>query len=359
MDKAAKKALAEWSRRFATGKTKVKRLPGRRPKKASIDWVRDVQNVLDQHNRRAADGRGNASHATQQRRASVIFSAYRTLRKLGYKIQSARSLKLRHVFALVDEWKKQGMAPASIQSGLSVLRVYCEWIQKPGMIPASVYFSPDDKAAVTRNSAAQEDKTWSGNGVDVTSKINEVFEYDKRVGLSLMFCYEFGLRRKEAIMLRPHYDDRDTVLVVSRGAKGGRERAVPIDSKSKRAVLDLAKSLVAITESVADPALTLVQASNRISNVVRKFGLSKAMLGVTVHGLRHEAASLKYKRITGEESPVRAGRKPAEQLDLFARASIAQELGHGRVRVTDAYLGRWHPKFEVERIKPAEEEPQS
>lgn len=88
-----------------------------------------------------------------------------------------------------------------------------------------------------------------------------------------------------------------------------------------------------------------MQAVDRISNTVRKFGLTKAGHGVTIHGLRHEAANIKYKKITGQESPVRGGKKPAEQLDLFARATVAQELGHARPQISDAYLGRWHPKF--------------
>lgn len=220
MDKEAKKAADAWARRFPVGKIRVRSSPvrpGRRAKKPTVDWVRDVQNVLNLHNGRSSNNRGDASHATQSRRATVVFASFRLLRKLGYKLQSARSLKLRHVQALVDEWQRDGLAPGTIQTNLSVLRVYCEWINKPGMIPPSIYLSP----SITRSSAALEDKSWSGNGVDVSEKLRQVFEYDKRVGVSLMLCHAFGLRRKESVMLRPHIDDRETVLVIARGAKGG------------------------------------------------------------------------------------------------------------------------------------------
>lgn len=43
-------------------------------------------------------------------------------------------------------------------------------------------------------------------------------------------------------MLRPYLADKGTYLAISIGAKGGRDRNVPIDSEKKRELLDRART---------------------------------------------------------------------------------------------------------------------
>jgi hypothetical protein len=62
--------------------------------------------------------------------------------------------------------RRSAVSPATIQRYLSHLRVFAQWIGKPGMVyPAEAYV--DDPKLVRRHYAAQRDKGWSAAGVDL------------------------------------------------------------------------------------------------------------------------------------------------------------------------------------------------
>ncbi|MBI3774834.1 MAG: integrase, partial [Gammaproteobacteria bacterium] len=57
--------------------------------------------------------------------------------------------------------------------------------------------------------------------------------------------------------------------------------------------------------------------------------------------LRAAYACERYEQITGHPAPVVAGERQANKHDdQTARQIIAQELGHGRIDVAAAYLGK-------------------
>ena len=58
-------------------------------------------------------------------------------------------------------------------------------------------------AEYQRHEAAERDKSWSAQGVDIEALIEKVCAYDAYVGASLRLIRTFGLRRKESVMLRP------------------------------------------------------------------------------------------------------------------------------------------------------------
>ena len=66
------------------------------------------------------------------------------------------------------------------------------------------------------------------------------------------------------------------------------------------------------------------------------------------HGLRHAYAQRRYLELTGWAAPAVAGVRvltPVERLkDHEARNTISEELGHGRIAITNAYLGSWKGK---------------
>lgn len=118
-------------------------------------------------------------------------------------------------------------------------------------------------------------------------------------------------------------------------------RHIPIDTPAKRAALDAAQALVVgDSQYLADPERTLVQNLNRLGNVMKKFGLTKKALGVTAHGLRHEYAGDRYEAAAGVSPSVRGGTRPDRGTDQRARLQVARELGHSRVQIVSAYLGR-------------------
>ena len=238
-----------------------------------------------------------------------------------------------------------------VQTELSHLRTLAGWIGKPGLVlPAESYVA--DPALVTRRSAATEDRSWPAHGVDPQSTIEEIAAHDPWIGAQLRLARAFGLRVKEAVMIQPRLAERPAgegstqsaglggFLAVKRGTKGGRLRLVPIDTSAKRDALDAAKALVRSEAAfLADPARTLVQNLNRLTNVMKKFGVTQEVLGVTPHGLRHEYAGDRYEALAGVSPPVRGGASTDRASDATARLQVAEELGHSRKQVSSAYLG--------------------
>jgi hypothetical protein len=55
----------------------------------------------------------------------------------------------------------------------------------------------------------------------------------------------------------------------------------------------------------------------RFGYVLRTFGITSKGLGITAHGLRHEALIEEYIAITGQEPPPRAGRWSSARLGLL------------------------------------------
>lgn len=192
-----------------------------------------------------------------------------------------------------------------------------------------------------RSYIAQTDKSWTAKAIDVDTKIAEIEAEDPHIGMQLRMIRAFGLRRKEAVMIKPNRADRGTYLAVSDGTKGGRDRVVAIDTPEKRATLDAAKALAKTPEGrISDPALTLPQALDRYSNFVRKFGISKKALGVTGHGLRAQFACERYEAEAGVPAPVRGGGKVNPEVDRLARCKVTEDLGHSRSSATNAYYGK-------------------
>ena len=322
-------------------------------------WKRALQEILWTHNDRHATKPKSVSFKTQSERAAGLFRCFRDLHALGYKIRNPYCLGGRHVHALVQDWtspepraRRRTLSPSMVQTELSHLRTLASWIGKPGLVlPAESYVA--DPALVARRSAAIEDRSWPAHGVDPQSTIEEITAHDPWIGAQLRLARAFGLRIKEAVMIQPRLAERPArdestqsagaadFLAVKRGTKGGRLRLVPIDSSVKRDALDAAKALVTTDSAfLADPARTLVQNLNRLTNVMKKFGVTQETLGVTPHGLRHEYAGNRYEALAGVPPPVRGGGATDRASDATARLQVAEELGHARRQISSAYLGR-------------------
>jgi integrase len=321
-------------------------------------WKRLLQEIISANNDRHAIKPKSVSFKTKTERACSLFRCFHDLHALGYKIRNPYCLGGRHVRALVEDWtspqprsRQSTLSPATIQTELSHLRTFATWIGKAGLVlPAEAYVS--DPALVTRHQAATDDKSWRGHGVDADALIDKIAAYDPWVGAQLRLARAFGLRVKEAVMLRPRLAEippesasppsgwTGPHLELLRGTKGGRLRLVPIDTPAKRAALDVAKALVtADAQFLADPKRSLAQNLDHLGYVLKKFGITKRVLGVTAHGLRHEYAGDRYEALAGASAPVRGGTKPDAATDEHARLHVAEELGHSRLQIVSAYVG--------------------
>jgi integrase len=74
--------------------------------------------------------------------------------------------------------------------------------------------------------------------------------------------------------------------------------------------------------------------------VLTLVGATKAGLGVTPHGLRHQFAEDLSFDLTGLDAPARGGapeHDPALRQAVYLE--VARQLGHGRPRISGAHLG--------------------
>ena len=95
-----------------------------RGSKASHDWKASLAGWLRKVGFFRSGG-GKVSFRTLEKRRGILFAAYGQLRVLGFKLDRAEQIGNRHVRGLVALWEKEGKAPATIASRLSILRVFC------------------------------------------------------------------------------------------------------------------------------------------------------------------------------------------------------------------------------------------
>jgi integrase len=116
---------------------------------------------------------------------------------------------------------------------------------------------------------------------------------------------------------------------------------VKILSEEQRLFIDKLKNRIPRGSSLIPAGWTFKQFKNRFYYICRKCGITRKNM-ITVHGLRHTYACRRYIALTSSDPPVlmnQAHRVEDKNKDLKARRKVAEELGHGRVSVTSAYLG--------------------
>lgn len=306
-----------------------------------MSWKQTLNAVLKAHNKAAACGGKAVGFATQEARRATLEQGFTELRALGYKLPDVRGFKERHMTALGHAWEAKGLSASTIQNRISIFRVFAEWIGKTGMIRGSEHYVKNPKS-VERHYIAQEDKTWSGKGVDIESKLASVKVRDPFVGMQLALSHAFGLRPKESMLLKPHGADKGNYLAVHWGTKGGRARPVPIETPYQRAILEQAKTMITNpTSSMIPPGYNFKQWKDHYYYVCRKEGICRNEETITPHGLRHERLNQVYEEKTGCCSPVKGGN--ANLIDRVAEKAARQEIaeiaGHSRESIASAYVG--------------------
>lgn len=158
-------------------------------------------------------------------------------------------------------------------------------------------------------------------------------------------CREFGLRSKEAALLDVRKALREAreknAIYLSKGTKGGRDRTIPLCHRERQiAALELAIEQLDKRDTTLVPFdKNFAQYKHGEMRVARE--TLEELTGATgLHELRAAYACERYKELTGYDAPCVAGfREAAKEIDIEARLTIAEELGHGRYDVTVAYLG--------------------
>jgi integrase len=307
---------------------------------AKSELLYRLTQLLREHNHRHSRFAKRCSDATATARGQILRQGFLALHELGYKLRDPAGFGNRHMQVLARHWEEQRLSAAEIQRRFSVFRVFATWVGKDGMVaPAGQYLA--DPAAADRSYVAQKPKGWSGLGIDVEQKLAEIARVDRLVALQLALQRVFGLRAREAWLLHPKLADQGTHLAVNWGAKGGRDRTVPIENPAQRQILDIAKCWAnTSTGSLIPDAQSLKAWKTHFYRVCRDCGIARTT-GIVAHGLRHEEANAIYKSIVGVDAPVYGGDTasvdPADE--RLARQIVAEHLGHSRPQIAGAYLG--------------------
>jgi hypothetical protein len=267
--------------------------------------------------------------STQATRRQVLDRIANQLHELGFRRMQPRSLKPKHVDALVSLWKGQGIRVGTLKNRLSALRWWAKKVNKPSIITKdnSVYAIGKRKQVSERSKAIEINQ-------DKFLRISDPY-----VRLSIRLQAAFGLRREESIKFSPGYANQDDhIQLKASWTKGGRARTVPIRNDEQRKLLEEIK-VFAKGGALIPPTLNYVEHLHRYERQLRNAGMKK------LHGLRHAYAQQRYQEMTGWKAPVAGGpaakslNEDQRALDLKARAVISKELGHNRVSVSAVYLG--------------------
>jgi site-specific recombinase XerC len=288
--------------------------------------MRDLNYQLKQLCQRNRDG----SYATRADRERMLALFANQLHELGYRHMRADSLKPKHVEALIERWKAEGISTGTLKNRLSVLRWWAEKIGKPNVVARD----NDAYGIERREYVTNQDK---GKDLDPAQVDRLRSPY---VAMSLRLQEAFGLRREESIKIRPGWADQgNAIRLKDSWTKGGRYREIPVGTEAQRAVLDEAKRL-------ADGG-SLIPANLNYRDQLKAFRAQCQRVGINgVHGLRHRYAQTRYVQKAGWECPARGGPKAKEltpeqrSIDQRVRLEISLELGHSRSQVSAIYLGR-------------------
>jgi integrase len=270
------------------------------------------------------------SRATQAARFAILRLCADQLFEDGYRLPAAKSLKPKHVEALVKRWHREGLSAGTLKNRLAALRDWAGWVGKASIIPR------DNEALGVPSRQNFRGNKAQGLDPDKLGKIEcEYIKYALRLQAA------FGLRREEALKFRPSVamrgSDRSIALQGS-WCKGGRAQEIPVVTADQRALLQEIADFVG-RGSLIPEHRSYVQHLRAYEHECLNAGLRNP------HGLRHAYAQARYQTLTGWAAPAAGGPDPGaltaaqRQADRDARLAVAEELGHGRPEIAATYLG--------------------
>lgn len=152
---------------------------------------------------------------------------------------------------------------------------------------------------------------------------------------------DLGLRSREGALLDAQaalrWTDGHEYLVIAAGTKGGRPRQIPLSNRERQfKVLERAAAVQGSHHSLVPKELTWKEFREgevrQARELLKRYGITR------LHELRAAYACERYALLSGCLAPVLGG-KADREVDVQARMQVAEELGHGRIDVTNAYLG--------------------
>lgn len=81
---------------------------------------------------------GVYSHASKADTRHILNRCIKDLHDQGFMVAHVKGLKSKHIYVLVEHWKKLGKNPATIKNYMSKLRKLSIWLNKPELIKGYV-----------------------------------------------------------------------------------------------------------------------------------------------------------------------------------------------------------------------------
>lgn len=327
---------------FKPGRVNGKNASYRSGSKVIPSRVRyELVEIMREHLTKGATKDKKVGSRTAELRKTVILSFFSDLFHLRYRIESVHNLRQKHLEAVFKFLEAEGQSPATLQNKISIMRIFCEWIGKPGMVTESSRYVVNP-LSTKRTMVVQEDKSWDGHGVDIMEKIGEIREEDERSAGALLLCYAFGLRIREAVMMNVFKAHDGDVLAVVYGTKGGRARSIPIEYEWQMEILEDVKGMVDQTSGrLMRRGKTEEQERQRVYYRCRKHGITLADDGISVHGLRHQYMHERFEEQLGVPAPVKGGDISVLDRKKFREVTgrLMERAGHSRVSIGASYYG--------------------
>ena len=273
----------------------------------------------------------DGSFKTQADRSRILQAFGKELRgELGFKLEKVHNLKEKHINAVVEQWKEKGLSPATVKNRMSALRWLAEKVDKPEVIPQL-----NKELGIENRQYLDNDRN---RACDLTKE--QVGKLgNERLRTSIELQRAFGLRKEEALKIRPEQADKgDRIVLQASWCKGGREREIPIRTQEQRDLLTRAKDLA--------EGKSMIPQDKSYKEWAKKYDNVTARHQIDGHGLRHAYAQDLYKSITGF-SCAKSGGPEWKKMDQGqkekaqeARLTVSKELGHNREEIANVYLGR-------------------
>ena len=180
-------------------------------------------------------------------------------------------------------------------------------------------------------------------GEELLEIIDKLVEKNHKIVAAILWlCMTIGTRVRESSLLdckeALKQAEENGVIFLEKGTKGGRPRQVPATEEAIRA-LKFAAELQEDRRNLVFEDFTYIKFYKYFYK--RSSKLLKSHNIKSTHELRSTYACRRYIELTGCLPPCAPGGSVAPRADdRMARRIIAEELGHHRWAVTNAYLGR-------------------
>jgi len=287
------------------------------------DLKHSLLTILNQHKT------GSENTRDDRRKILLLFVETLSSKALNFGIRKLENLKEKHIRGVTQHWQKEGLSNGTLKNRLACVRHLAKLLNKPNIVPSNDNLNIEKRKYVATENKALFDQDFSAIK-------------NPHVRVSLELQRVFGLRREEALKMKPFLADQKHFLQLqSTWCKGGRPRIVPICTDEQRYWLEQAKLIAGdITCSLIPPDKSYKRHRDVYDKQTQRIGLKK------LHGLRHAYAQQRYEKLTGLKAPITGGptlkelTKKQKYLDRLARVILSEELGHSRIQITVNYLGR-------------------